>query len=81
MRAPVSVCAGCARERFTPDYYASQPSDRGDLGYSGNAGGRVKIARKIVTRPFTIYRGRIVRVGGAESIYFVGEVCAANTVG
>ena len=25
---------GCARERFTPDYYASQASDRSDIRYS-----------------------------------------------
>lgn len=77
----VSVCAGCARERFTPDYYGSQASDRGDIGSKKIRCNRAKSTRKIVKRPWTIYRGRMVRVGGVESIYLVGKVCAANTVG
>ena len=41
----------------------------------------MKFTRKIVIQSVRIYRGQIMRVGGAESIYFVGKVCATNTVG
>lgn len=71
-----------ARERFTPDYNASRASvpsrHRKTIGVDR---GKARAAAKIASACARIYRAALTALGRAESIYFVGTVCAANTVG
>lgn len=81
-RARACVCTRrCARERFTPDYYASRTSDRRYVGRRRVAAGKAAISPKIASRDARIYSAALTAASRAESIYFVGTVCAANTVG
>jgi len=81
-RARACVCTRrCARERFTPDYNASRTSDCSNIERRSRGRGKARAMPKIVSANARIYRAALTALSRAESIYFVGTVCAANTVG
>lgn len=81
-RARACVCTRrCARERFTPDYNVSRASDCRNVERQSRARGKARATPKIVSANARIYRAALTALSRAESIYFVGTVCAANTVG
>jgi len=84
-RARACVCTRrCARERFTPDYVLRESCERPwkrDETIAKRARGGARATPKIAWTGARIYRAALTALGRAESIYFVGTVCAANTVG
>lgn len=81
-RARACVCTRrCARERFTPDYNASRTSDYSYIERRSRWRGKARATPKIALANARIYRAALTALVRAESIYFVGTVCAANTVG
>jgi len=67
--------------RFTPDYYASRGRDRTNVVERARARGKARVTPKIAATYARIYRATLTALRRAESIYFVGTVRAANTVG
>lgn len=81
-RARACVCTRrCARERFTPDYNASRTSDCTNVERRSRTREETRTMPKIISANARIYRAALTALKRAESIYFVGTVCAANTVG
>lgn len=81
-RARACVCMRrCARERFTPDYNVSHTSDYLNVERRSRPRGKARVTPKFLSANARIYCAALTALSRAESIYFVGTVCAANTVG